>query len=85
MNQTVSYTNARQNFKSVLDLACKNSQPVLIRRRNGGNAILISEEDYRSLDESAYLNSSPTNKKHLQKSLQELKTKKVVKASLSKL
>lgn len=85
MNQVISYTNARQNLKSVLDKVCKNSQPILIQRRNGENVVLIPEEEYRSLDESAYLNASPKNRKHLQKSLIELKKGQTVTTSLGEL
>ena len=74
MNNATTYTSARQNFKSILDEVCKNYQPILIKRRKGGNVVILSEEDFHSLDETAYLNTSPANRKHLLESLHQLKT-----------
>jgi antitoxin YefM len=85
MNHAITYTSARQNFKSILDKACKNCMPILIQRRKGGNVVILSEEDFHSLDETAYLNTSPANRKHLQKSLDQLKKGEVVETTFEDL
>lgn len=72
MNSSTTYTKARKNLKGVFDHVCDTHTPYLVERREGGNVIVISEEDYNSLEETAYLLSSPKNAEHLAKSLQEL-------------
>ena len=81
MNST-TYTNARKNFKAVLDEVCENHITYTVKRRKGGNAVIVSEQDYKSLEETAYLLSTPKNVEHLTKSLQELEDGDVVEFSL---
>lgn len=40
-------------------------EPLLVTRRKGENVMLLSEDDYRSLEETAYLSRSPKNLKRL--------------------
>jgi len=41
-------------------------------------AVLVSLEDYRSLEETAYLLRSPANRAHLDEALQQVKENKTV-------
>lgn len=76
MTTTVSYSKLRQSLKSYIDRACDNSETILIKRANGENAILISEEEYNSLDETHYLLKSKANKKVLLESLDDIESGK---------
>ena len=58
-----------------MDKACEDSVPIFVQRRNSQNVVIISEDEYLKMDETAYLFASPKNKNHLKKSLQELKNK----------
>ena len=80
-----SYTTVRQNLKSVCDEVVKDHQPAYIQRKNGDNVVVLSEEDYNSLQETAYLLSSPKNKKKLQKSLKNIEKNTHVFHSLDEL
>jgi antitoxin YefM len=80
-----SYTTVRQNLKSVCDDVVKDHQPAYIQRKNGDNVVMLSEEDYNSLHETAYLLSSPKNKEILQKSLKNIKQEAHVFHSLDEL
>lgn len=62
---TTTYSEARRQLKSLLDRACEDHVPVRITRRNGKAAVLISEEDLSSLEETAYLLRSPANARRL--------------------
>ncbi|MBT4921528.1 MAG: type II toxin-antitoxin system Phd/YefM family antitoxin, partial [Rickettsiales bacterium] len=35
-----------------LDKACLDSEPVIITRKNGTNAVIVSEDEFNSLDEN---------------------------------
>ena len=60
-----TYTQIRQNLKRVLLEVTENHEQVRIVSRNGKNAILIDEDDYNSLLETAYLLRNPQNAKRL--------------------
>lgn len=52
----VNITNARQNLFQLVNDVNDSHQPVQILGKNG-NAILISEEDWRAIEETLYLSS----------------------------
>ena len=56
---TVNITNARQNlFKLVADVNV-GFNPVTIVNNKGKNAVLISEDEWKSIEETLYLSSIP--------------------------
>jgi antitoxin YefM len=61
----ISYTYARENLKSVIDKVIADHNPVAIIRQRGEGAVLVSAEDWSSMQETLYLLSSPANAKHL--------------------
>ena len=65
MRHEISYSQMRKSLKSYLDQVCVEHTPLLVTRRKGENVMLLSEEDYRSLEETAYLSRSPKNLKRL--------------------
>ena len=70
MNTTISYTEIRQNLKKNLDQVCFDHIPLLVTRKKGDNVVIISEDDYRSLEETAYLSQSPKNLSRILKALE---------------
>lgn len=65
MLPSTTYSRARRNLKSVFDRVCRDHEPVVITRRSGGSVVVLSEEDYASLEETAYLLRSPANARRL--------------------
>jgi prevent-host-death family protein len=55
---TVSATTARGSLYSLIDEANSTHEPIQITGKRG-NAVLISEDDWRSISETLYLNSIP--------------------------
>jgi antitoxin YefM len=62
---TLSYSKLRANLKSALDRAVDDHEVIVVERAKGGDAVLLSREDYDSLAETAYLLRSPANAKRL--------------------
>lgn len=62
-------TNFRKNLFAILEKTIKFNEPVNISTKDG-NAIIISEEDYRGLMETLYLSSIPTMKEKIIEGLQ---------------
>lgn len=56
---TINITNARKDLYKLVENVNAYSDPTLIVGKNG-NAVLISEDDYRALQETIYLNNIPS-------------------------
>ena len=69
---TVRYADAVGNLASLMDKACSDREPVLIVRPGEGSVVVLSLDDYRSLEETADLLRSPTNAKRLSEAVQGL-------------
>ena len=54
----VNITNFRKNIYSLVEQTIKFNEPINVSTKDG-NAILISEEDYRNLMETLYIESVP--------------------------
>jgi prevent-host-death family protein len=54
----VATTNARQNLFRLIDQVNTDHEPVFITGRKG-SAVLISEDDWRAIEGTLYLNSIP--------------------------
>lgn len=55
---TISATKARSSLYTLIDEANSSHEPIQITGKRG-NAVLISEEDWRSIQETLYLQSIP--------------------------
>ena len=56
---TINITNARQNlFQLVADVNI-GFNPITIENNKGKNAVLISEEEWKNIEETLYLSSIP--------------------------
>ena len=56
--KTISATTARSDLYRVIDSAVETHEPIQITGKRG-NAILVSEADWRSIQETLYLVSIP--------------------------
>jgi antitoxin YefM len=79
---TVSYTSFRQNLSSTLDKVNEDHVPIMVTRQNGAPAIVMSVEDYKSYEETAYLMASPKNAQRLNASIEEIKRGKDIEHGL---
>jgi len=58
MMKTMTATQARANLYKLIDETQKSSEPIQITGKRA-NAVLISEDDWRSIAETMYLLSIP--------------------------
>jgi antitoxin YefM len=70
--KTVSYSEARQDLANTMDAVCDDHAPVIITRQKARPVVMMSLEDYNSMEETAYLMRSPANHKRLLESIAEL-------------
>jgi antitoxin YefM len=69
--QVVSFSEARENFKAVLDRVVADADVTLISRRHSQDAVVMSLDTYNGLMETVHLLRSPANAAHLQRSLEQ--------------
>lgn len=65
---TITATKARASLYTLLDAAATSHEPIQITSRRN-NGVLISEEDWRAIQETLYLVSIPGMKKSIIKGL----------------
>lgn len=68
----ISYTAARANLAKTLDRVCDDHEPMIITRSGEPSVVLLSLEDFRSLEETAYLLRTTANAERLLESIREL-------------
>ncbi len=68
----ISYTAARENLAATMERVCVDHDPVIITRKRSQSVVMLSLEDYESLQETAYLLRSPVNAARLSESIAEL-------------
>ena len=78
----VTYTDARNNLKSVLDKVIDDADVAVITRKDGNHAVVMGQDYYNSLMETLHLMSSPSNAAHLAQSIAELRASKAIEREL---
>lgn len=68
----ISYTAARANLAKTMDQVCEDHEPMIITRNRQQSVVMISLEDYKAMEETAYLLRSPANARRLLESIAEL-------------
>ncbi len=68
---TITYTAARSNLAQTMKSVCADHEPVIITRKDEA-VVMLSLEDYKSLEETVYLLRSPKSAKRLLESVAEL-------------
>nr|VFJ57285.1 MAG: antitoxin YefM [Candidatus Kentron sp. FW] len=72
----INYTVARANLSKTMERVCNNHDPLIITRKREPPVVMISLEDYRAMEETAYLLRSPANARRLLASIAELEAGK---------
>ena len=69
--QVISYTEARNSLKTVLDSVVDDADCTIITRRDAENAVVMSQDYFNSLMETVHLLKSPANVAHLEQSIEQ--------------
>ena len=76
--KTLSSTELRANLSAVMDRVNDDHEPVIVHRAKGKPVVMVSLEEWASMDETTYLLSNPANKEHLMASLADAKAGRFV-------
>ena len=66
---TISYSDFRRHLAHFLGKVEDDCEEIVVSRGKGRKAIVVSLDEYLSLQETAYLLASPANRKHLEESI----------------
>jgi len=70
----ITYTAARENLASTMDQVCTDHEPVIITRNRDQAVVMLSLDDYESMEATALLLRSPANAQRLLESIHALES-----------
>ncbi|HMW43915.1 MAG TPA: type II toxin-antitoxin system prevent-host-death family antitoxin [Plasticicumulans sp.] len=68
----ITYSAARANLASTMDRVCNDHEPLIITRNGQQSVVMLSLEDFKALEETAYLLRSPGNARRLLAAIEQL-------------
>ena len=80
----ITYSTARANLASTMDRVCDNHEALIITRNGEQSVVMLSLEDYKALEETAYLLRSPANARRLLAAIEQLNAGKGIARKLAK-
>jgi len=70
----MSYTNVRSHLAETMERVCDDHVPIIVTRKNERSVVIMSLDDYQSMEETSYLLRSPKNATRLLESITELRS-----------
>ena len=67
--RVINFSDARNQFKQVIDQVVDDADFTVIVRRDAQDAVVMSLDTFNSLMETLHLMKSPANAEHLEKSI----------------
>lgn len=65
----LTFSEARAGLKQAMDEVCRDHEPAVVTRQRGEHVVLISLDDFNSMQETLYLLGSPANAQRLNESI----------------
>jgi antitoxin YefM len=81
----VTFSEARKNFKSVMDRVVEDCDYTVITRQGAEPVVMLSLSEWNSIQETAHLLSSPKNAARLAKGIEQLNAGKGVTKTMDEL
>ena len=69
----LAYSDLRSNLADVMEKVCDDHDPVIITRSKKRPVVLMSLEDYESIEETLHLLGSPKNASRLMESIANIR------------
>ena len=73
-----SYSLARKELSMTMEKVCEDHSPIIITRKNAKPVVMISLEDFNSMEETAYLMKSRANAERLNESIKQAEDGKLI-------
>ena len=85
MSIETTYSQAREQLKTLMDRAVADREVIMVRRRSGGDVAMIAADELQSLIETVHLLRSPRNAQRLLTALSRAHSGGVLPPDLSEL
>jgi antitoxin YefM len=72
--RVVNYTEFRNNLAENLNVVSDDNETVVVARSKGKNVVVMSPDEYNSLQETMYLNSTAANRKFPEEAIKNMMT-----------
>lgn len=79
----ITYSTARANLAKTMDRVCEDHEPLIITRNGLQSVVMLSLDDYKALEETAYLLRNPANARRLLSAVEQLNAGKGVERKLA--
>lgn len=76
--QAKSYSDVRNNLKSVCDMIISNNETVIVTRKNDENIVMMSIDEYNNLIENYHVRKSEANYKWILEGKEQIERGNVV-------
>lgn len=83
--KTLSSTDLRANLSTVMDRVNDDHEPVIVTRARGKPVVMVSLEDWASMDETTYLLASPANRAALMQAIADVGAGRTVVKTMAEL
>ena len=70
--RALSYSALRRTLAKTMEKVCIDHEPIIITRKSESAVVMLSLEDYESLEETTYLLRSTRNLKRIVESISQL-------------
>ncbi len=80
--EVVNYTEFRKNLTKNLNKVNEDKEMVVVSRSKGKNVVVMSLEEYNSINETLHLINSNANRKRLDKAIEEMEKGKFLQKPL---
>jgi antitoxin YefM len=71
---TQTFSQTRENLAATMDFIVQNHTPITITRQNKESVVMLSLDDYRSLEETIHLMQSAKNSQRLNSAIEQLES-----------
>jgi antitoxin YefM len=72
----ITYSSARANLAQTMNRVCEDHEPLIITRNSEQSVVMLSLDDFKALEETAYLLRNPSNARRLLAATASLENKK---------
>lgn len=79
----LTFSEARAGLKQAMDDVCRDHKPAVITRQRGEHVVLLSLNDFNSMEETMYLMGTPANASRLTRSIAQHKAGKAFTKEIS--
>ena len=79
----LTFSQARAGLKQAMDDVCRDHEPAVITRQRGEYVVMLSLNDFNSMQETMYLTSTLNNANRLRESIAQLKAGKAFTKGIS--